>query len=168
MNYETIDITQLNDNFFSKIGKSWMLISASKDGMCNTMTASWGGIGVLWNKNVFFCFIRPQRYTKEFCDASDIITLSFFDESYRDALKFCGANSGRSTDKFEKTGLTPIIGNTGEVDFVQSSLTLVGKKLYAQEMCNDCFIDKSLDTQNYKNFDYHTMYVCEIIEVRKK
>lgn len=168
MDYEKIDITSVNDNFFSKIGKDWMLISASKGDACNTMTASWGGIGVLWNKNVFFCFVRPQRYTKEFCDASDIITLSFFDEKYRDALKICGSVSGRDTDKFAKAGLTPVIGTMGEVDFEESTLTIVGKKLYAQDMKSECFTDKSLDTQNYKNSDYHTMYVCEIIQTRKK
>lgn len=41
------------------------------------MTASWGGIGVIWNKNVVTVYIRPQRYTREFVDASDHFTLTF-------------------------------------------------------------------------------------------
>lgn len=168
MKYELIDITKLDVNFFTKIGKEWALLSAAKDGKCNTMTVSWGGVGVLWGKNVFFCFVRPQRYTKEFIDGTDKITLSFFDEEKRDALKLCGSKSGRDLDKFAVAGLTPVIGELGEVDFEESKLTLVGKKLYAQEMTPECFIDKSIDSACYAKKDYHTVYVCEITQARQK
>ena len=43
------------------------------------MTASWGGLGVLWGKPVAFIFLRPTRYTKEFVDKADFI-LSGIDE----------------------------------------------------------------------------------------
>ena len=33
------------------IGKDWLLITAEKEGIANTMTASWGGLGVIWGKN---------------------------------------------------------------------------------------------------------------------
>ncbi len=168
MKYELVDITKFDTNFFEKIGKDWALLSAFKDGKCNGMTVSWGGVGVLWNKNVFFCFVRPQRYTKEFIDGSDVVTLSFFDEEKRDALKLCGSTSGRDTDKFKEAGLTPVIGDLCEVDFEESRLTLVGRKLYAQQMTEGCFIDKSVDSACYANKDYHTVYVCEIIQARKK
>ena len=65
------------------IRKEWMLVSAEGDGVVNTMTASWGGMGILWNKKVTFVFLRPQRYTKEFIDQKDCFTLSFYDEEYR-------------------------------------------------------------------------------------
>ena len=168
MDYKLCDITELSDNFFKKIGTEWALLSASKSDKCNGMTVSWGGVGVLWNKNVFFCFVRPQRYTKEFCDASEVFTLSFFDESKKNALKLCGTKSGRDCDKFTLAGLSPVIGDGGVVDFEESTLTLVGRKLYAGELFPECFVDKNIDASNYPNKDYHTMYVCEIIEVRKK
>ncbi len=168
MKYEIIDITKYNANFFEKIGKDWALLSAAKDGKCNGMTVSWGGVGVLWNKNVFFCFVRPQRYTKQFVDGSDTVTLSFFPEEKRDALKICGSKSGRDIDKFTSANLTPIIGKLGEVDFEESEMTIVGRKLYVQEMSEDCFINKDVDSACYANKDYHTVYVCEIVEVRKK
>ena len=43
------------------IGKDWMLITAADPdtGAVNTMTASWGAMGELWNKDVCFIFIRP-------------------------------------------------------------------------------------------------------------
>ena len=64
-----INIEQFKFNPFTKIGKEWMLVTASNNGKVNSMTASWGGVGVLWNKNIAFIVLRPQRYTKEFIDA---------------------------------------------------------------------------------------------------
>ena len=66
-------------NPFEKIGKEWMLVTAEKNGVVNTMTASWGGVGILWGKEVATLYIRPQRYTKEFIDAgaSHVIVTSY-------------------------------------------------------------------------------------------
>ena len=48
-----IDVKELQKNPFSMIGEEWMLITAEKEGKINTMTASWGGVGVLWGKDVY-------------------------------------------------------------------------------------------------------------------
>ena len=59
MSFKEVNPETLSTEVFSDIGKKWMLISAAKpDGSINTMTASWGALGVLWNKNVFICFVR--------------------------------------------------------------------------------------------------------------
>lgn len=60
---------ELGKNVFHMIGKEWLLVTAEKEGKVNTMTASWGGLGVMWGKNVAYIVLRPQRYTKEFVDA---------------------------------------------------------------------------------------------------
>lgn len=165
MKLTNISPEKLDFNVFTEIGKNWTLISAydgkRDDKKIGTMTASWGGAGVLWNKNVFFCFVRPQRFTKEFIDASDTVTLSFFDVKYKDALTFCGRNSGRDCDKISESGLTPDI-HDGAVFFEESRLTLVGKKLFAQYMDKESFCDKALIPLHYPNGDLHMMYVCEI------
>lgn len=61
-----INVSQLADNMIEAIGKEWMLVTAGTKEKFNTMTASWGGTGVLWGKTVAFIFIRPERYTYEF------------------------------------------------------------------------------------------------------
>ena len=160
---------ELDFNVFNKIGKEWMLISAYSENTAtektyNTMTASWGGIGVLWNKNVFFCFIRPQRFTKEFIDTSDKITLSFFDEAYRSALTKCGRTSGKDCDKIAEAGLTAKVCDDA-VFFDEAKLTIVGKKLFAQYMDENSFVDKSIIETCYPVKDYHMVYVCEIIDI---
>ena len=168
MKYELINLNDESINFFNKFGKDHALLSASVDGKCNGMTVGWGGAGVMWRKNVFFCVVRPQRYTFEFCEKTDIVTLSFFDDDKSDVLKICGSKSGRDCDKFALAGITPVIGENGEVDFEESKMTLVGKKLYAQEMREECFIDKECDKVWYPEKDYHILYVYEIIEARRK
>ena len=60
-NWKECSVYDWNDNLFSRINKDWMLVTAGNQEKCNTMTASWGGAGVLWNKPVSFIFIRPQR-----------------------------------------------------------------------------------------------------------
>ena len=94
------------DGVFDRIGKQWMLISASDGEHTNTMTASWGCLGVLWNKPVAICFIRPQRYTYSITEKSEHLSLAFLPEEYRAALTYCGRNSGRNGDKFSAAGLT--------------------------------------------------------------
>ena len=149
---------------FRLIGKEWMLIAAEKEGKANAMTASWGGLGVMWGKNVAFVVIRPQRYTKEFVDASDTFSLNFFDSSYRDKLGYFGSVSGRAEDKIAKTGLevkhaekTPYFG--------QSSTVMLCRKLFAQPYRPEFFIDREPDAAWYPEKDYHTMYITEITRI---
>lgn len=163
MSFKEIDISKENLNPFSKIGKEWFLVTAGNMENFNTMTASWGFMGVMWNKNCVITAIRPQRYTKEFVDNSEYFTFSFFGEECRDALKFCGANSGRDCDKMEKTGLVPV-EIEGCVGYEQAQMIVVCKKLYAQEMTGGCFAVKSVADVNYAQGDYHTAYYGEIVK----
>lgn len=149
---------------FTLIDKDWMLITAEKEGKVNTMTASWGGVGIIWNKKVAYIFIRPQRYTKEFVDASQRFSLSVLPDSYRKELTYLGRVSGRDEDKIAKTGLK-VAYEEGVPYFEESKYVLICRKLYAQDLKGECFIDKSLDPKNYPTQDYHTMYVAEIEEV---
>ncbi len=73
--FKTIKPEDLAANAFSTIGKDWLLITAEVDGKVNTMTASWGGLGVMWHKNAAFIFIRPQRYTRRFVESSSHLSL---------------------------------------------------------------------------------------------
>ncbi len=158
---------QIEKNPFTMIGKEWMLIGAEKDGKANAMTASWGGVGVMWNKNAVFCFLRPQRYTKEFIDSAHRFSLSFFDESHRDMLSYFGRVSGRDEDKIEKAGLS-LSSVEGAPCFAEAELTVICKKLYAAPMHPEHILLPEIDTKNYPNQDYHTMYIGEIVKVLAK
>jgi flavin reductase (DIM6/NTAB) family NADH-FMN oxidoreductase RutF len=157
--------SEIEGNVFSSINDEWMLITAlKKDGSVNTMTASWGGFGIMWNKPVCLCAIRPQRYTNEFVKENDRLTLTFLKDGNREALKLCGTKSGRDTDKITDAGLRTVID--GDVAFFeQSRLVIVGRKIYVSAFKADCFTDKELLTKNYPKNDLHDIYVCEIERV---
>lgn len=166
MDFKEFDIVKSDFNPFKTASKDWYLITAGDENGYNTMTASWGFFGVMWNKNVAEIVIRPQRYTLGFIEEADYFTISVFSEEYRNALKFCGSHSGKDCDKAKETGLTPVFID-GTTTFEQAQTVLVCRKLYRQEMTDDCFIDKSL-LSNYANNDYHISFIGEIVKAYKK
>lgn len=156
-----IQIEQLHSDPFTMIGKEWMLVTAEHEGKINTMTASWGGMGILWNKKVAFVFIRPQRYTKEFIDKGSTFSLSFYDECHRKTLAYLGNVSGREEDKIKKAGFH-IAHVDGTPYFEEANTILICRKLYTQNLLPECFLQKELVEKNYPNRDFHMMYVVEI------
>ena len=128
-----IDISSLPFNPFEKIGKEWMLVTSGDTDNFNTMTASWGFMGVMWGQNSAVTVIRHSRYTYEFMESNELFTISFFDKSYRKALNICGTVSGRDTDKVKQAGLTPT-ETDGTVSFKEASMVLVCKKMFSQDM----------------------------------
>ena len=162
--FQPYPIDMLNMNPFTKIGKEWALISAGDKNKCNTMTVSWGGVGVLWGKNVVYIFIRDSRYTKEFIDNGEFFSMSFFDEKYRDALSYCGKESGRNVDdKFKGAGLTPAFRhNIPYPD--EANLVLLCRKMAAVPITEDSFIDPQIMPTWYSDHNMHVIYVGEIIE----
>jgi conserved protein/domain typically associated with flavoprotein oxygenases, DIM6/NTAB family len=152
---------EIQGNVFSMIGSDWMLVTAQNGEKYNTMTASWGGMGVLWGKPVAFIFIRPQRYTYTFLENTDRFTLSFFGGACRDALALCGRVSGRDTDKIREAGLVPFSTNDGYMSFREASVILECRKLYADFIKEENMLDTSL-MEHYKAGDFHKMYIAEI------
>lgn len=159
------------ENAFELIGKEWMLITGGTHDNFNMMTASWGGIGWLWNKPVAFIFVRPERHTYGFIESNEHLTLSFFDKAdpaMRRALNLCGSVSGRDHDKVAETGLIPVSTEHGAVTFEQARLTIEGCKLFRTEMQADEFLSEECLAKWYSDKpggSLHTMYVVEIENV---
>ena len=158
-----IDIEQITDNVFKLIDKDWMLITAGSAEDFNTMTASWGGLGILWKKPIAICFVRPQRYTYKFMENCKFFTLTFFQEKDRSILNFCGTKSGRDVDKVKATGLTPLFTERGGIYFEQARLVLECKKLYSDNIQPENFIYREIDKNIYPTKDYHRFYIGEIV-----
>jgi len=164
-NFIEISPKELNESPFKLIGKDWMLITAQNNhGDVNAMTASWGGMGVMWAKDVVYVVIRPQRYTKEFVDETDKFSLSFFDESYKETLKYFGTVSGRDEDKIVSSGLSVKYENKIPY-FDAAKISILCKTLYKQQMKDESFLDEKLLKLWYPNSDYHTLYIAEIEKI---
>lgn len=155
------------DAVFEKIGKQWMLLAAEKDGKANMMTASWGAMGVNWGLPCATFYVRPQRYTKTFIDATERQSISFLPEEYRKALNYCGTVSGKDEDKIKGSGLT-LTHVDGVPCFEEAEATLIVRKLYVQEQDPKCFVDPSIIEKWYPNKDFHTMYIAAIEKILVK
>ena len=162
MSFTKINIDKQSFNPFDLIGKQWMLISAGTEEKWNTMTASWGGVGVIWGKPSATCYIRHSRYTKEFVDNSEYFILSFLRDGYRDALSVLGSKSGRDMDKMHDSGLTPTFVD-GQPTFAEAELVLVCRKRCKSEIAPEDILQQETLDKWYGDQDYHTMYIGEIV-----
>lgn len=163
---EKISLSSLSGNVFETVGKEWMLITAGTPDNFNTMTASWGCMGWLWNKPVAVVFIRPERYTHDFVESSDTLTLSFmgFGKDKREAYNVCGTRSGRDCDKAAEAGLRPVETEGGNVTFDGARLVLECRKLYKGDIRPEEFIDPEISRwYGGSHGGYHDVYVVEIV-----
>lgn len=159
--FRQIEPWEIKDNPFTLIGDDWMLITAGLRKSFNTMTASWGGLGVLWDRKVAICVIRPGRYTHSFMEKSEYYTLSFFSRKHKDALTVCGSKSGRDVDKVKEAGLTPVFEEK-TIFFREARLVLECRKIYTHRITPAGFFDPTLE-RCYPQKDYHTMFVGELV-----
>lgn len=163
--FRSVKPEEWQDNPIALIGEDWALLTAVKpDGSSNPMTVSWGGVGVLWHKPVCTVYIRPQRYTHEFSEAGNLISLCFFPPEKKDVLAYCGRTSGRDADKVKECGLTPVSEN-GHVYYEEARVALLCRKIYVDKIKPEGFLEAEPREHYYPEKDYHTVYVCEIEKV---
>lgn len=165
--FEKLDPKTLDANFFSLLDDRWALLTVADGAGCNPMTVSWGGTGILWHKPVVTVYVRPQRYTFGLINEAEHFSLSFLPQQLHEVVALCGSKSGRDTDKVKECGLT-VRKDESAPYFEQAELTLVCKKLYAQDMAEACFTDRETVEKNYPKRDFHRMVIGEIEAVLKK
>jgi flavin reductase (DIM6/NTAB) family NADH-FMN oxidoreductase RutF len=160
---QKIDYNQLNLNILSTWHHDWFLLTAGDfaSGAYNTMTVSWGSIGVIWNKPFVQVMVRPHRYTYPFIERYPTFTLSVFSERYRPALNLLGTKSGRDGNKIAEAGLTPIASSVVAAPaFAEAELVLECEKMYYTDLDPSHFLAAHI-AQHYKG-DFHRLYYAEI------
>ena len=163
--FKEIKPEEMQKDVFTAIGKDWLLVAAQKDGVTNAMTASWGGMGVIWGSDVVYIFVRKSRYTKEFIDASDTFSLSLLDpQKYRKVQSYYGTVSGRDEDKNAVSGLT-VVEDGGITFFEESDTVVLCQKMACFPMPKEGFIAEGVEERWYADQDWHDMYVGKIEKV---
>ena len=160
--YRRIEADKIPGNII-KLLNDWTLITSGNNKI-NMMTATWGGLGVLWEQPVAFSFINPTRYSINTMDEGDTYTISFYTETYKDALNYCGTHSGRNEDKVKGSGLTLIKTPSGSAAFSEAWMIIECKKILAQPISEDGVIDKNISEKWHKD-SYHKMYIGQILNV---
>jgi flavin reductase (DIM6/NTAB) family NADH-FMN oxidoreductase RutF len=167
MKRETIPVEDLNVRIHDLWNRQWFLLTAGDfaTGAFNTMTVSWGSLGVMWSRPIAQVVVRPVRHTFQFIEKFDSFTLSAFPDACHDALLLLGSKSGREGDKIAETGLTPqASARVGAPGFAEAELVLECRKIYSDNFDPARFLDSTID-QNYPGKDYHRMYFGEIVAV---
>lgn len=162
--YRQISPDKIPGNIIKILEDNWMLITAGNDDKFNMMTASWGGLGRLYEKPTATCFINPARYTYLLMEDHDTYTLTFYTEVYREALQYCGTNSGRTEDKVKGSGLTPITTPKGSKAFSEAWLIVECRKLVSQSLNDEAIHDETIK-ESWRGKQLHKMYIGEIINV---
>jgi len=159
---------ELKDNFFEQIGNNWALVTALDQGKVNTMTASWGTVGVLWHEPVFITYIRDQRYTRELIENTKKYTVTFVDgNAYRKELTYLGSTSGRDEDKLAHVGFDYDIA--GDFAHIRQGLMHIDCEIiYAGKFEEEKFLDTTYLDKNYQNKDFSNIYVGKIVGVYLK
>lgn len=167
--FQPLDINDTEFNPFKLIGNDWAALTTSVNGKTNAMTVSWGGVGVLWGKNVVSVYIRDSRYTKELLDEGSDFSLTFFDpssHSKKSALKYLGAASGRSEDKIKTAGLN--LHMEDDIPYIDEGIIVIKCRQMAHFSLNTEELPEEIREKWYSGNNEgnnHTVYIGEIVEL---
>jgi flavin reductase (DIM6/NTAB) family NADH-FMN oxidoreductase RutF len=169
MSLHEIPTSEIDLKPFVAFDRDWALVAAGDKDKFNMMTVSWGALGTFWQSPAATVYIRSSRYTKTFVDSHDLLSISFLTPGYRKALNVCGTLSGRDVDKVAKSGLNPIMLDSGQgsevPSFAEAELVLVCRKALVAPLGPALFIDPKADGAMYGGSDkgdYHTMYISYV------
>ena len=177
-----VDYRDLSINPMTLFGERWgVLTGGTQAEGFNGMTIAWGHLGSVWHDKregratgplpTAVCYVRPQRHTRAFTEASDYFTIAFLPEGreFKRAHGVMGGKSGRDlgeAGKFEAAGLTvETHEGTGSVYPAESELVFVCRKLYHADLDEQGFDNRAVMDATYPERDFHRMYVGEIVDV---
>lgn len=154
--------------------KTGVLLTTKAGDRVNSMTTSWGTLGIEWCKQIFMIFVRENRFTRHQLDKTPEFTINIphgdFDKKI---LGFCGSKSGGSVDKIKELGLTLEAPDAISVPAIKElPLTLECQVIYQQKQDELAISDeyrKTFYPQDVDgsfsgaNRDFHIAYYGEIV-----
>lgn len=126
----------------------WCVGSYDADGRPNVMTIAWGGICCSKPPCVTIS-LRKATYTYGNIMERKAYTLSVPSEQYVHEADYFGIASGRDTDKFEVTGLSPVRAELVDAPYVGEFPMILECKLI-----------------HHFEIGLHTQFIGEIVDVR--
>lgn len=168
--FKTIDAKEVEEDIFTLINQDYSVLTAGTPHHYNSMVASWGGWGILFNKQVVFSMLRSNRYTLELIRKENRYTMSFFDREYQEEIVKFGMSSGRdSNKKMTNTTLTAVETPSGNMSYKEAKIiieldlfevTTVSPDDFLTEDARQFIIDAHTETN-----EYHKLVFGEIKNV---
>ena len=97
-----------------------MVTAADREGKSNIITIAWTGT-VCTNPPMAYISVRPERYSYGMLKETGEFVINLTTEKLVRATDYCGVKSGRDTDKWKETGLTPIPAQEVNVPLIKES-----------------------------------------------
>ena len=144
------------------------ILSVGNKNLYNSMTIQWGSLGVAFRKPIFTVYVKPDRYTYEVMEKSDIFTVNFIERKLMKKFAIYGTKSGKDTNKEEEAGTHIKFMDKGGITFDEAVEVYVCKKM-AKSIIDEKSMDpyiKELYRNNVKVYRTevpHVLYIGEII-----
>ena len=165
--YKAIEAEDFDENIFKLVGKDFTVITAGKTP--NSMVASWGGVGIMFNKPVTWNVLRANRYTLEKIRETGTYTMCYFPDQYKGEIMQFGMKSGRNTDKMAQTKLTPMVTPDGYPAYAEAKIIIECKLIAASTVSKDEFYTEEAKTFLQEGFDdakdWHKLVYGEITKI---
>ena len=164
--FEKVSFKEIQNIALEKLGTEGALLLVGNKEKHNNMTIGWATSGILWSKPVVISYVKPTRYTYDFCNEFDTFTICYFDNQ-KNILKECGTKSGRDVNKDDLCNLH-IVDLDGEIAYEEASLVITARKIYQDDFKKDNFLDMTIYEKRYMDDLPHRFYVGEVLNVYKK
>lgn len=151
--------------FHNCLNGQGVFLTAAAGGKSNTMTISWGSVGVYWGRPVITAPVRGTRYTRELIEQSGYFTISIPRKGeFSKELAYCGTRSGRDVDKFASCGLTARPGRSVPAPVIGEAWMHVECRVQCMYASNGGNYTAETDRQFYSDKNYHTYFLGEVVD----
>lgn len=158
-----LDPLTLTEKTINQIPKGAFL-TVKADNKVNTMTIGWATIGYVWQRPVLMVAVRNSRHTFSLIEKAADFTVSIpLDEKWKDAVQYCGSQSGRDVDKFKECGLQTIASRQVGSPVIRLAGLHFECKIVLKAPMDPAVMHPDLE-KLYSKKDYHTLYFGEIKE----
>ena len=144
------------------------ILSVGNKNLYNSMTIEWGSLGVAFKKPIFTVYVKPDRYTYEVMEKSDIFTINYIERKLLKKFAIYGTKSGKEINKEQEAGTHIKFLEKDGITFDEAVEVFVCKKM-AKSVIDENTMDpyiKELYRNNvkvYKTLKPHVLYIGEII-----
>ena len=161
--FKRISPEEITDSVFTLTGEVFPVVTVGKKDDYNSMTASGGGMGLLFRKPTTMLIFPSNRYTLELIQKEQKYTMSYFPDEYKKQVIFLGQKSGRDSEKMQEVELTSIETPSGNMTFKEARLVIECKLLQITTPVfpDDFYSQEAIDyvSEPYKDIGEHRKYV---------
>ena len=142
-----------------------LLVSQAEEGKPNAMAIGWATVGVIWGRPMLVVLVRHSRYTWRLLEAHDEFTVNVPPPALADAVMVCGTKSGRDTDKFAETGLTPVAAQHVGMPIIHECAVHYECRIVHRNNVDPTHLAGAIMGEFYGEGDFHTIYYGHILGV---